>query len=190
LEFQGAQPVIGDARVLLEYPCDILIPAALENQITPDNAHKIKAKIIAEAANGPVTSPADEILNSRGILVIPDILCNAGGVTVSYFEWLKNLSHVSMGRMQRRFDAKGKERIISFMANLAAKAVTPDQYNDIAVGATERDLVYSGLEDTMIRSYNNLRNIANEKKCPLRIAAFVDAITKVATSYQQLGVWP
>eukprot|EP01088_Endostelium_zonatum_P011698 TRINITY_DN25848_c0_g1_i1.p1 TRINITY_DN25848_c0_g1~~TRINITY_DN25848_c0_g1_i1.p1 ORF type:complete len:522 (-),score=126.86 TRINITY_DN25848_c0_g1_i1:56-1621(-) len=191
LDFAGAEKVSkDDSTRLLEEECDILVPAALENQITDQNAPRIKAKIIAEAANGPVTSAADEILFKNGVLIIPDILCNAGGVTVSYFEWLKNLSHVSMGKMNRRYEAKGKERIMNFLAGLSQKTLTDAQMHELATGATEKDIVYSGLEDTMIRSYTALRNIRLEKKCPLRIAAFVDAITKVGTSYNQLGIWP
>jgi glutamate dehydrogenase (NAD(P)+) len=88
--FPGAKEVSNEE--LLELECDILIPAALENQITEANADRIKAKIVAEAANGPTTPEADAILHKRGAFVIPDILCNAGGVTVSYFEWVQDLN--------------------------------------------------------------------------------------------------
>lgn len=101
--------------------CDILVPAALENQITAANALRVKAKFIAEAANGPVTATADEMLEKRGIIVIPDILCNAGGVTVSYFEWVKNLSHVRMGRLERRYDQRSKERLLQHFSNISGR---------------------------------------------------------------------
>jgi glutamate dehydrogenase (NAD(P)+) len=97
------------------------VPAALENQINATNALRIKAKIIAEAANGPVTATADEMLEKRGIIVIPDILCNAGGVTVSYFEWVKNLSHVRMGRLERRYDQRSKERLLEHFSNITGR---------------------------------------------------------------------
>jgi len=175
---------------LLEYDCDILVPAALECQIHDGNAERIKAKVIAEAANGPITEKGDTILNKKGTLIIPDVLCNAGGVTVSYFEWLKDLSHVSLGRMQRRFDQRSKEELIVLMHQLVGREVPMDKMKELAFGATERDLVYSGLEDTMINSYETIRKISKNKKVPLRIAAFVDAISKVANSYSHLGVWP
>jgi glutamate dehydrogenase (NAD(P)+) len=87
--FPGSDPVSNEE--LLALPCEVLVPAALENQINSANASKVQARIVAEGANGPTTPEADNILNERGIFIIPDVLCNAGGVTVSYFEWVQGL---------------------------------------------------------------------------------------------------
>jgi len=188
LSFPGAQ-VVNNAESLLEEECDILVPAALENQITAANALRIKAKLIAEAANGPVTATADEMLEKRGIVVIPDILCNAGGVTVSYFEWVKNLSHVRMGRLERRYDQRSKERLLQHFSNISGRKIE-DIPAGVVSGANETDLVHSGLEDTMIEAYANVRSVSKHKNCSLRTAAYVDAIRKVARSYAELGVFP
>jgi len=188
LSFPGAK-VVKNADSLLEEECDILVPAALENQINASNALRIKAKIVAEAANGPVSATADEMLEKRGILVIPDILCNAGGVTVSYFEWVKNLSHVRMGRLERRYDQRSKERLLKHFSNIAGRSVD-DVPPGVVSGANEADLVHSGLEDTMIEAYANVRSITKMKNCSMRTAAFVDAIRKVARTYAELGVFP
>lgn len=187
LSFPGAA-VVKNPESLLEEECDILVPAALENQINATNALRIKAKIIAEAANGPVTATADEMLEKRGIIVIPDILCNAGGVTVSYFEWVKNLSHVRMGRLERRYDQRSKERLLEHFSNITGRK--EDVPAGVVSGANEADLVHSGLEDTMIEGYANVRSVSKLKNCSMRTAAFVDAIRKVARSYAELGVFP
>lgn len=160
LSFPGAE-VVKNAESLLEEECDILVPAALENQINATNALRIKAKIIAEAANGPVTATADEMLEKRGIIVIPDILCNAGGVTVSYFEWVKNLSHVRMGRLERRYDQRSKERLLEHFSNITGRK--EDVPAGVVSGANEADLVHSGLEDTMIEGYANVRSVSKLK---------------------------
>ncbi|MEP6466559.1 MAG: Glu/Leu/Phe/Val dehydrogenase, partial [Parafilimonas sp.] len=151
LNFPGSTNlnVTGDA---LELECDILIPAALENVINASNAGKVKAKIIGEAANGPLTPDADEILSKKGVLVIPDMYLNAGGVTVSYFEWLKNLSHVRYGRMEKRFTENLNKHILSQMEELTGKNVNSRERTLIEHGPDEVDLVYSGLEETMIEA--------------------------------------
>jgi len=188
MSFGGAE-IVKNPETLLEEDCDILVPAALENQITAANALRIKAKLIAEAANGPVSATADEMLEKKGVIVIPDILCNAGGVTVSYFEWVKNLSHVRMGRLERRYDQRSKERLLEHFTNITGRK--EQQIPAIVVsGANEQDLVHSGLEDTMIEAYANVRSVSKLKNCSLRTAAFVDAIRKVARSYAELGVFP
>ncbi len=176
----------------LEIECDILIPAALENQITSDNAARIKAKIIGEGANGPVTAEADDILRSMGVLVVPDVYINAGGVTVSYFEWLKNLSRVRLGRMEKRFEQGAYDRILHFVEEATGKVLSAEQRNAIARGADEVDLVYSGLEETMSGSYQQIHEIWKTRQGvgDLRTAAFVSAIDKVAVSYLELGVFP
>ena len=180
-----------DSASALEIECDILVPAALENQIHSGNADRIKAKIIAEAANGPTTPEAEEVLREKGVLIIPDIYINAGGVTVSYFEWLKNLSHVRFGRLAKKFDESMNKDILQTIENLSGKEASSDQRNLITRGANEADLVYSGLEETMINAYDNIRNTMKEKDIPdLRTAAFVVAIEKVAVSYSLLGIFP
>lgn len=143
---------------ILEQPCDILVPAALENVITEENAPRIKAKIVAEAANGPLTSEADEILDKMGIMVIPDMYLNAGGVTVSYFEWLKNLSHVRFGRLSKRFDQASNLNLIETFEKITGATLNEADKHKLSRGADEIDLVRSGLEETMINSYHEIRN--------------------------------
>jgi glutamate dehydrogenase (NAD(P)+) len=179
----------GDA---LELECDILIPAALENVINASNADRVKAKIIGEAANGPLTPEADEILAKKGILVIPDMYLNAGGVTVSYFEWLKNLSHVRYGRMEKRFTENLNKQILGQMEELTGKNVDTKERMLIEHGPDEVDLVYSGLEQTMIEATHEIINCwkANKEIPDMRTAAYVVAINKVGTSYAELGIFP
>lgn len=191
LNFPGAVniPVSADA---LELDCDILIPAALENVINKDNASRIKAKIIGEAANGPLTADADDILSNKGILVIPDMYLNAGGVTVSYFEWLKNLSHVRYGRLEKRFSENMNAHILGQIEELTNKTVTEKERNFIMHGAEEVDLVRSGLEETMITATREILDIwhKNPEIPDMRTAAYVCAINKVGTSYAELGIFP
>ena len=175
----------------LELECDILVPAALENQITRANAPRIKAKIIGEGANGPISADAEEILLQKGIMVIPDMYLNAGGVTVSYFEWLKNLQHVRMGRMGKRFTESSLSQLVASIEKAFGKSLSAEEKRKIARGPDEVDLVNSGLEDTMIIAYNQIREIKKRSKCPdLRTAAFISAIDKIAQSYMELGVFP
>lgn len=172
--------------------CDILVPAALESQITKDNAKRVKAKIIAEAANGPVTADAEKILLDKGIVIVPDMYLNAGGVTVSYFEWLKNLSHVRYGRIQKRFDQNSYSNIVGLVEKLTGKTVGQKEKEFLTRGADEIDLVRSGLEETMSDAYRQIReNYRRKKKVEdLRTAAFITAIDKVASDYLNLGVFP
>jgi glutamate dehydrogenase (NAD(P)+) len=176
----------------LEMDCDILIPAALENVIHKDNAARIKAKIIGEAANGPITPEADEILNKKGVIVVPDMFLNAGGVTVSYFEWLKNLSHVRYGRLGKRFDENMNIHILGVIEDLTGKRVSDRERKFIAHGADEVDLVYSGLEETMHAALHEVRTIMvnNKDIHDMRTAAYVCAIDKVGAAYEQLGIFP
>lgn len=179
----------GDA---LELECDILIPAALENVINGNNAPNVKARIIGEAANGPLTPEADEVFIKRGILVVPDMYLNAGGVTVSYFEWLKNLSHVRYGRLEKRFSENMNTHILGQIENLTGKAVGEKEKQFIMHGADEIDLVHSGLEETMISATREIIDIwENNPGIPdMRTAAYVSAINKVAISYVELGIFP
>jgi glutamate dehydrogenase (NAD(P)+) len=176
----------------LEQPCDILVPAALENQITVDNIRNVKAKIIAEGANGPTTPGAEAIFTEMGGIIIPDMYCNAGGVTVSYFEWLKNLSHVAFGRMENRYAENSNANLINTLESLTGKKIPAENRLMIVKGASELDLVNSGLEDTMIHSYHEIRETLVNKPDTqtLRTAAFVNSIDKIAVSYMNLGVWP
>ncbi|MCO6477162.1 MAG: Glu/Leu/Phe/Val dehydrogenase [Phaeodactylibacter sp.] len=179
-------------KAVLEMECDILVPAALENQITTENAHKIRAKIIAEAANGPITSMAEEILLDAGKLIIPDVYLNAGGVTVSYFEWLKNLSHMRFGRMEKRFNQQTYQNLIELVERLTGHTIGERERLMIGRGAEEIDLVRSGLEETMINSYNQIREVMKRKRKvdDLRTAAFVSAINKISSDYLSLGIFP
>ena len=190
LNFPGTTNV--DKYAALEIECDVLIPAALENQINGTNADRIKCKIIGEAANGPVTPDAEAILNAKGVYIIPDIYLNAGGVTVSYFEWLKNLSHVRFGRLGKRWDEAAGHNTISVLEEMTGRIATDAQKKLIERGADELDLVYSGLEETMINSYNAIRDeLKSGSGIPdLRTAAFVVAIKKIVQSYNTLGVFP
>ncbi|QIL40966.1 Glu/Leu/Phe/Val dehydrogenase [Pedobacter sp. HDW13] len=176
----------------LEQDCDIIVPAALENQFTEQNIRNIKAKIIAEGANGPTTPEAEAIFTEMGGIIIPDMYCNAGGVTVSYFEWLKNLSHVAFGRMENRYAANSNANLINTLENLTGKTILPEHRLMIVKGASEMELVNSGLEDTMIHSYHEIRETLKTKPGTqtLRTAAFVNSIDKIAVSYMNLGVWP
>ncbi|HLT87646.1 Glu/Leu/Phe/Val family dehydrogenase [Sphingobacterium chuzhouense] len=176
----------------LEQACDILIPAALESVIHKDNADRIQAKIVGEAANGPLTSEADVILNNKGILVIPDIYLNAGGVTVSYFEWLKNLSHVRYGRLEKRFEENMYNELIDIIESTTGKRVSDLERKTILRGPDEIDLVHSGLEDTMIGSYREIRDIYKNREGveDLRTAAFICAIDKIGVAYEELGIFP
>ena len=191
LNFPGAKNIEKSADAL-EMECDILIPAALENVIDANNAPRIKAKIIGEAANGPLTPEADDILAGKGVLVIPDMYLNAGGVTVSYFEWLKNLSHVRYGRLEKRFTENANINILNQIEELTGKKVTESEKEIIAHGPDEIDLVHSGLEETMINATREIMDIweANPSIPDMRTAAYVCAINKVGTSYAELGIFP
>ena len=191
LKIKGAKDIKNSASAL-ELECDILIPAALENQINIGNADKIKAKIIAEAANGPVTPEAEAVLLKKGVMIIPDLYLNAGGVTVSYFEWLKNLSHVRFGRMGKRYDELVTRTMVESIEKAIGKSLDKKSKEIITHGADEEDLVNSGLEETMIHAYNHTREIwKKNKKIPdLRTATFVNAIEKIAQSYYELGIFP
>ncbi|MBY0348919.1 MAG: Glu/Leu/Phe/Val dehydrogenase [Hydrotalea flava] len=191
LNFPGATNIVKSTDAL-ELECDILIPAALENVINGNNADRIKAKIIGEAANGPLTPEADAILNKKGTLIVPDMYLNAGGVTVSYFEWLKNLSHVRYGRLEKRFTENMNSHILTQMEGLTGKKVSDAERKFIMHGAEEVDLVHSGLEETMITATQEIIEIwdKNSEIPDMRTAAYVCAINKVAISYNELGIFP
>ena len=191
LNFPGSQNFAKNTDAL-EMDCDILIPAALENVINGENAPRVKAKIIGEAANGPLTPEADDVFVKKGVLVVPDMYLNAGGVTVSYFEWLKNLSHVRYGRLEKRFTENMNAHILSQIEELSGKQVKDNEREFIMHGPDEVDLVYSGLEETMITATKEIMTKWQEDpNIPdMRTAAYVVAINKVGTSYAELGIFP
>ena len=184
-----------NGAALLEKECDVLIPAALEGVINVNNASDIKAPLIIEAANGPITASGDEILKKKGSVIIPDMYANAGGVTVSYFEWVKNLSHMRFGRMQRREQEARNELVISELETISQ--VLGDKWNisanfkeDYMKGAGELELVRSGLDDTMRGALKSMRDLWHERENvdDLRTAAYLVAIEKVAASYKAKGL--
>jgi len=190
LGFPGATDIADSTRAL-EIDCDILIPAALEGQITTENAPRIQAKVVAEAANGPTTFEADAILAEKGVLVIPDTYLNSGGVTVSYFEWVKNLSHVRFGRLEKRSVAAAFGRMADAVETITGQRL-PGERDLYAKGAGEAELVASGLEDTMIDAYHQIRAVqqSRDPKPDLRTAAFICSIDKIAQCYEELGIFP
>ena len=187
--FKGTKTLKTNKSVL-EVNCDILIPAALENQLNEENAKRIKAKIIGEAANGPTTSAAHEIIKERGALIIPDNYLNAGGVTVSYFEWLKNIQHVRFGRMGKRFEENSYKKILSVIETISDRKFTDKELEFLAQGGGERELVDSGLEETMVNAYNEINELRKHHGVDLRTAAFISAINKVGWMYEGMGIFP
>ena len=191
LGFPGATDILRTADAL-ELDCDVLLPAALENVLTGENAPRVKAKIVLEGANGPTTPDADEVFREKGVLVIPDVYANAGGVTVSYFEWLKNLSHVRFGRMENRYREASQLRMFAAIETATGKSFTAADRSAVVKGADELTLVNSGLEETMIGAYREIKAVRVQHPTipDLRTAAFVVAIEKVGRSYLELGIFP
>ncbi len=188
--FPGAEFVEEGAKAL-ELDCDILIPAAMEGAINLSNVERISAPLIVEAANGPVTAGADEILRGKGCVIIPDMYANAGGVTVSYFEWVKNLSHIRFGRMQRRQEEAFHEMLIGGIEEVTGSPFPSETKAKYMEGADELSLVRSGLDDTMRSAYQEMSRVWNARKSEgvdLRTAAYLISIRKVADSYTTLGL--
>jgi glutamate dehydrogenase (NAD(P)+) len=186
---------IEDGAKVLEEDCDILIPAALEGVINTSNAARIKAPLIIEAANGPVTAGGDEILRDKGTVIIPDMYANAGGVTVSYFEWVKNLSHIRFGRMQRRQEESRHQLVVDELERLSSDSgigweLSPNFKDRYLRGADELELVRSGLDDTMRIAYQSMREVwhSRDDVKDLRTAAYLVSIEKVAASYRAKGL--
>ena len=184
-----------DGASVLEAECDILIPAALEGVIHRNNANRVQARLIVEAANGPVTAGADAILRDRGVVIIPDMYANAGGVTVSYFEWVKNLSHIRFGRMERRREESRNQPIVNELERLSKSSnvnwqLTPNFKEKYLKGASEIELVRSGLDDTMRGAYNDMAEVWRRRADvpDLRTAAYLVSIQKVALSYRNKGL--
>ena len=189
LDVPGASNIPESAKAL-ELECEILVPGALEGQITRENAGRVRAKVIAEGANGPTTPEAAETLLARGALILPDLYLNAGGVTVSYFEWVKNLTHLRFGRMEKRFHEMSNRQILGSVETLTGRTLEPDAFRRASRGADEEDLVNSGLEETMVSAYHETRETARRHGTDLRTAAYVNAIDKIARVYRERGIFP
>ncbi|MDX1392816.1 MAG: Glu/Leu/Phe/Val dehydrogenase [Gemmatimonadota bacterium] len=188
--FPGATGTLETSAEALELECDVLVPAALEGVITSDNVERIRAPIIAEAANGPLSAKASDALHERGVLCLPDLFLNAGGVTASYFEWLKNLAHVRFGRMEKRYQESSHRRLLDAVTQATGHRFPDAVVAEIAAGADEEDLVNSGLEETMIGAYHTISETARSLGTDLRSAAFKTAIDKVAVVYTERGIFP
>ena len=188
--FEGFDGFSSDSEKILEKKCDILIPAAVEGVINSTNVNQINTKLIVEAANGPVTAEADQILCKKGVLIIPDFYANAGGVTVSYFEWVKNLTHMRYGLMQRREQERRQTALVDGLEEMLNQDFPSNLKDIITNGATEIDLVRSGLEETMRNGYKKISRKwhADKRIHDLRTAAMVIAIKRIADSYYFLGI--
>ncbi len=186
-----AGQVFADSRETLEQPCDILVPAALEHQITRDNAERVQAVIIAEAANAPTSPEADRILRQRGITIIPDLYLNAGGVTVSYFEWVKNLSHISFDRMLTGTADMQTRRMLDTMQAITGSSVPLAERARLERGPTEVDIVHDSLAKTMGEAYDRISRRKRTDNLPdLRTSAYLCSLELVAQSYLELGLFP
>ncbi|PIY72931.1 MAG: glutamate dehydrogenase, partial [Rhodobacterales bacterium CG_4_10_14_0_8_um_filter_70_9] len=187
--FPGATYIANGADVM-EQDCDILIPAAFEGVINLSNADRIPARLIVEAANGPITAGADEVLRRKGTVIIPDMYANAGGVTVSYFEWVKNLSHIRFGRMQRRAEEAKQQMLIDELEAMTGSNFSDAFKSRYLQGSDELTLVRSGLDDTMRTAYQAMREVWHGRNDvhDLRTAAYIVSISRVAESYKVLGI--
>ncbi|MDP5307157.1 Glu/Leu/Phe/Val family dehydrogenase [Paracoccus spongiarum] len=184
-----------EGLVGLEDECDILIPAAVESVIHTGNVDRIKCKLIIEAANGPVTADADDVLKRRGVVIIPDMYANAGGVTVSYFEWVKNLSQISLGRLERRHEEARARMLIEELERISADTGTRFTLakgfkEEFLIGADELELVRSGLDDTMREAFGKMKEVwmTHRQVDDMRTAAYVVAIRRISNVYGSLGL--
>ena len=188
LGFQNTEKIESSSD-LLTYDCDILIPAALENAVTLKNVDNIKAKIICEAANGPISYRADQKLKDRDTVIIPDIYANAGGVTVSYFEWIRNISHIRMGRLNKRYEEHRGEAILKAIEQISANKLPKELIDQLVHGANEEDIIASGLEDTMRVSFQEILEMKSAYNLDsYRMAAYAIALKKIEKSYLELGI--
>jgi glutamate dehydrogenase (NAD(P)+) len=190
LGFPGAE-TLAAADSVLEVDCDILIPAAIERVITRENARRIRAQVIVEAANGPVDAEADAILREAGKIIVPDIYANAGGVVVSYFEWVKNLSHISYERMTRRYQQMANDRLLHILEHVTKRNLSPEDRELLCRAPDEIDFVRTALENTMTRSYQKIRDQWKRRDLPdLRRSAYLIAVENVGRAYIESGIYP
>ena len=189
--FPGADEELEPAAVL-ESDCDVLIPAAIENVLHPETAARVKAKLVAEAANSPTTPAGDRVLRERGIPVLPDVFLNAGGVIVSYFEWARNLSHMRFGLMEKRLETANTNALLSAVETLAGRQLSPTVRQNLVIQLDEKELVLSGLEEKMTNAYDEIRETAAREGLSrnLRLAAYMVALEKIRRSYEELGIFP
>lgn len=180
---------VADASGCIGLACDVLVPAALEGVIDEVNAGAVQASMIAEAANGPITAPADEVLQARGVTVIPDLLANGMGVMCSYVEWTKNIAGMRLGRLTKRFEESSGRNLVGILRAHGIN-LSPEEQKEVSLGADEETHVRFGLEDTMIAACAHVMDIAQEKGCSLRDAAYIKALQDIATSYKRAGTWP
>ena len=187
--FPGVE-YVADGSAVLEAPCDILIPAAIENVITSENAPRIQAPLIVEAANGPVTFEADKILRERGITVLPDLFVNSGGVTVSYFEWVKNLGHIRFGLFERRRQETRNQRMVEMLETMTGSPLPANRLAEFMEGGREIDLVRSGLDDIMRAAYERMSGVLHSRSGvpDLRTAAYILAIESIVDAYKASGI--
>ncbi|UXN57841.1 Glu/Leu/Phe/Val dehydrogenase (plasmid) [Phyllobacterium zundukense] len=187
--FEGATSFPGDMTGI-EQPCDVLVPAAMENAIHAGNADRIKAHLVVEAANGPVTFEADKVLRSRTITILPDLYVNAGGVVVSYFEWVKNLTHIPFGLMERRRRERRNQTIAAALERMTGKEFPADIRDEFLEGGAEIDLVRSGLEDVMRSTWGRTADLIEQRPeiGDYRTAAYVASIRQVADAYEAIGI--
>ncbi|WFT91150.1 Glu/Leu/Phe/Val family dehydrogenase [Rhizobium leguminosarum] len=189
LGFPGATSFAGDTTGI-ELSCDVLIPAAMENAIHADNASKIKAQLVVEAANGPITFEADKILRIRAITVLPDLYVNAGGVVVSYFEWVKNLTHIPFGLLERRRRERRNQTLATALERMTGKEFPADIREEFLEGGAEIDLVRSGLEDVMRSTWSRIGDLLEiqPELDDYRTAAYVASIRQIAEAYEAIGI--
>ena len=189
VDFPGGT-FVENGKQVLEMECDILILAAVEAQIHGGNAERIQTKLIVEGANGPVTFEGERILLARDIKILPDLYINSGGVVVSYFEWTKNLSHMRYGRLQRRYDETRAMHTLTALESITGHQVPDWMRKEIVQGASELDLVRSGLDDTMRTAYQQIVEVMAESDeiNDMRTAAYVIAVGKIARWYRMQGI--
>lgn len=182
---------LSDPAELLEQPCDVLIPASVENVITADNAPRVQARLIAEAANGPINPSAEPILADAGVFILPDLYANAGGVVVSYFEWIKNLSHISFERLTRRYQQMSSQRLVQFVGRMTEQDVPPEEAAELMRAPREIDFVTTALENTMAQAYDDLFTTWKSRALvDLRTSAYVTALERIGASYEEMGIFP